>query len=264
MKVDVAWGQIQGERKAQEDRAACLSWPNGYHLLVVADGMGGHAAGQVASETVVSSFRKAFVRAEGLAPRERLLEALQQANFALFDRIQAEPDLAGMGTTLAAAASDGEWLQWVSVGDSPLWLIRGEEMRRLNEDHSVGGTLDRSAAAGEIPVDAAEGAPGRSRLLEAVLGEDIRRVDAPAEPVRLLPGDIVILASDGVETCSSGELWQLAQAHASRSSETVGAILDQVERHERPAQDNATVIVLRISAPPGEDEEAAPSRACYA
>ena len=242
--ADIAWGQIQGQRESQQDRAACLSWPNGYHLLLLGDGIGGHAAGDAASATVVESFRDAFVEARDPGSRERLLRALQAANLALFDRIEAEPHLAGMGTTLVAAAVDGNSLQWVSVGDSPLWLLRNREVHRLNENHSIGGVLDRRAAAGEITVQEAAEDAERSRLLEAVLGEDIERVDAPPDPLTLQPGDLVVLASDGVETCSLEELREIADGPSS-SAGLVGAILQAVEAHALPSQDNATVIVFR-------------------
>ena len=250
--ADIAWGQIQGQRESQQDRAACLSWPNGYHLLLLADGIGGHVAGDAASATVVESFRTAFVGARDPGSRERLLRALQAANLALFDRIEAEPHLAGMGTTLVAAVVDGNSLQWVSVGDSPLWLLRNGEVHRLNENHSIGGVLDRRAAAGEITVQEAAEDAERSRLLEAVLGEDIKRVDAPPDPLPLQPGDLVVLASDGVETCSLEELREIAAETSSSSAGLVGAILQAVEAHALPSQDNATVIVFR---PGGQEIE---------
>ena len=121
----------------------------------------------------------------------------------------------------------------------------------MNENHSIGGVLDRRAAAGEITVQEAAEDAERSRLLEAVLGEDIKRVDAPPDPLPLQPGDLVILASDGVETCSLEELREIA-AGPSSSAGLVGAILQAVEAHALPSQDNATVIVLR---PGGQEIE---------
>ena len=244
MAADLAWGQIQGRRECQQDQAACLSWPNDYHLLLLGDGIGGHVGGEIASATVIESFLEVFVSAGDLDTGERLLRALQQANLALFDRVEAEPHLAGMGTTLVAATVDGNWLQWVSVGDSPLWLLRDGEMRRLNQDHSIGGVLDRRAATGEISVREATDAGGRSQLLEAVVGEDIERVDVRAEPLRLQPRDLVVLASDGVGTCSPKELCDLA-SRPSSSAEVVSAILEAVEARALPSQDNATVIAFR-------------------
>ncbi len=242
---DVAWGQIQGRRKHQQDRAHCQSLGNGCHLLVLGDGMGGHVAGDIASATVLERFRNAFVNDGGESnPRARLLQALKAANHALFDRIQEDPRLTGMGTTLVAVHVAGRSLYWISVGDSPLWLFRNGEMQRLNENHSMGGLLDQRAAHGEITREEAAKFPGRSQLLEAVMGDDIKLYDAPAEPLKLQPGDLIALASDGVETCSPEELQNIVAGRFS-AAELVQAILNAVEDHAVPSQDNATLIVFR-------------------
>ena len=253
MRADIAWGQIQGARRSQQDTAACLSWPHDLHLLVLADGIGGHVGGAVASETVVTSFRDAFVGSPDLPTRTRLVHALQEANLALFDRAEAEPRLAGMGTTIAAAGLEGGSLYWVSVGDSPMWLFRAGEMRRLNEDHSVGGMLEKSVAAGEISAEDAAGARDRSSLLDAVQGNDIKLVDAPRSPLALCPGDIVVLASDGVESCANDELREIACSGHPSSADLADAVLEAVESHEKPGQDNATVIVLRLDHESAEE-----------
>ncbi len=225
-----------------------MSWNDDYHLLLLGDGIGGHAAGDVASEAVVESFRDAFINSGGMGSRRRLLHSLHAANSSLAERVRAEPRLKGMGTTLTAAVVDGDSLQWVSVGDSPLWLLRDGGMRRLNENHSMAAVLDRRAAKGEIPAEDAARSPERSKLLEAVLGEEFELIDAPAEAIPLQPADIVVLASDGVETCSCGELCDIAASRALSSADSiVNAILQTVETHARPAQDNATVIVLKMA-----------------
>lgn len=242
---DVAWGQIQGQRKHQQDRAHCQSLGNGCHLLVLGDGMGGHVAGDIASATVIERFRDAFVNDGGEStPRVRLLQALKAANHALFDRIQENPRLAGMGTTLVAAAVEDRSLYWISVGDSPLWLFRNGEMRRLNENHSIGGLLDQRAAHGEITREEARKSAGRSQLLEAVMGDDIKLYDAPPEPLKLQSDDLIVLASDGIETCSPEELQNIV-AERFAAAELVHAILKAVETHALPSQDNATLIVFR-------------------
>ena len=249
MGADIAWGQIRGNRPSQQDSAACLSWPSNLHLLVLADGLGGHSGGEVASATAVKSFRDAFVAAPAeVAIEKRLLAALQEANLAIYDRAQASPELRGMGTTLVAAGLEQGSLIWVSVGDSVLWLLRDHGIRRLNENHSVRGMLDKQIEAGEINADQAASAPDRSELLEALMGDDISLVDAPKEPVRLQSGDVVILASDGVEVCEDAELVETATEYKRSSRDLVDAILEAVERHARPGQDNATVIVAQIDS----------------
>lgn len=247
MAVDIAWGQIIGQRESQQDRAACVSWPNDYHLLLLGDGIGGHAAGDLASSTAVERFRETFVHSGDMDCRKRLLHSLHAANSSLAERIRLEPQWKGMGTTLTAAAMDSGSLRWVSVGDSPLWLMRDGRMLRLNENHSMAAVLDRRAAAGEISPAEANRSAERSMLLEAVLGEELECIDAPLEAIPLQSSDIVMLASDGVETCSCDELCAIAGNDASSPAVSiVNAILEAVKKHARPTQDNATVIVLKV------------------
>ena len=212
-------------------------------LMVVADGIGGGVGGEVASARVVEAFQDAVVATPHLAPRERLLKALQEANYALFDRTQASPELLGMGTTLVAALVDGRSLHWVSVGDSPLWLVRDRKIHRLNENHSFGAILGKQVETGELSVEEAARDPRRSSLLEAVRGEDIRMIDAPQLPLKLQSGDVVILASDGVETCSGEELREIVESARDSSARCVDAILEAVEKRAKPTQDNATLVV---------------------
>ena len=246
---DIAWDQVQGSRSTQQDCAICVPMERDRHLLVLADGMGGEIGGDIASSLAVRSFRAAF-EAHGAPedPGECLLAALKSANLALYDRVVAEPGLAGMGTTLIGAELADSELRWISVGDSPMWLCRDGELRRLNANHSVAGQLAEQVATGEITAEEASAAPGKSQLLEAVMGEDIRMVDAPEDPLPLLPGDVLLLASDGVETCPPHELADIMANSGNESSALglVDSILDAVEAHQYPFQDNATVIVARF------------------
>ena len=245
---DVAWDQDQGCRSSQQDCAICVPLEQGGYLLVLADGMGGEVGGDIASAVAVRSFCAAY-EAHGSPddPNERLLAALKSANLALYDHVKAEPHLAGMGTTLIGAVLDGCMLRWVSVGDSPMWLFRDGALMRLNADHSVAGRLAEQVEAGEITAEEAVDAPGQSQLLEAVMGEDIQLVDAPADPESLLPGDVLLLASDGVESCTPEDLADiLSNGDDCSALGLVDRVLDAVKAQERPSQDNATLIVVRI------------------
>lgn len=241
----VAWGTIKGDRESQQDAAKWVEWKKGKYLLVLADGIGGAAGGDVASETAVASFVESFMKNPTAAVRSRLLAALKDANDAVCDEKRQAPALASMGTTLIGVAIAEAKLTWVSVGDSPLWLIRNGAIDRLNENHSIGGLLDMRAEAGEITAEEAANSRQRGVLLEAVQGEDIKYVDAPLEGYDLRPGDTVIAASDGVETCSGEELTDIVAAGRPSATDIVGAILDAVAEHEWPGQDNATLIVYR-------------------
>ena len=256
MTADVAWGSIVGGRERQEDYCAAMSWPNGFRLLVLGDGMGGEVGGAEASQTAVERFRDSFVDDEESGTRARLLNALQDANHAIRDAVRAEPELGGMGTTLLGLAFDSGAVHWLSVGDSPLWLYRGGELKRLNQNHSVGGELDAKAAANVISWAEAAAAEDRHQLLEAVAGWEIELVDAPEEPFAVVPGDIIVLASDGVETCAPGELEEImAAVGKDRDADALTAqILQRVKAHDAPRQDNATVMVMAVRSEAGESD----------
>lgn len=247
VSCDIAWDQIQGSRKAQEDCAVCIAMADSRHLLVLADGMGGHAAGDIASSVAVTSFCGAF-EAPYMPeePAERLKAALEAANYAIRDRVAVAPELADMGTTLVAAVVDGNELRWVSVGDSPLWLIRDGAIRRLNADHSVAGDLADRVATGEVTVEEAATTPGGSLLLSAIQGGDVDLVDVSEAPARIERGDVIVLASDGVETCGLAELVRIVESGEHSADELVSRILAAVEAHESVYQDNATLIVCRV------------------
>lgn len=141
-----AHGQSLGKRERQEDDLGHIDGntldPEGNHsVALVADGMGGHAAGEVASRAAVRGFVQAY-GTRGLA-RDRLQSALDRANAAIAEEVDQNAALSGMGTTLVAAAVTKQGLHWISVGDSSLYLFRAGRLERLNEDHSMRPVIAR-------------------------------------------------------------------------------------------------------------------------
>tara|TARA_R110000824_G_scaffold336_10_gene2328 strand:- start:10120 stop:10953 length:834 start_codon:yes stop_codon:yes gene_type:complete len=250
LDAESAWGQIIGTRKTQQDDAAIVNWPNGFSLSMLADGMGGHAGGAEASQLVVNTFRQHFIDSTENNIRQRFLSSLSAANLAVFDYTQQHPELEGMGATFLAVVFDGASIQWISVGDSPLWLFRNDEITRLNENHSMSTVLAKQVAEGLISAEEAATSPERSQLLEAVLGKDIKLLDAPEESFPVQEGDIIILASDGVETCSLDELQVLLSTSTENpdcnAEALIEAILSRVDAHQRASQDNSTLNIIRI------------------
>jgi protein phosphatase len=151
-----------------------------------------------------------------------------------------------MGSTLIGAAFTGDGIEWVSVGDSPLFLFRRGEVAVLNEDHSFAPELDRLVAEGRLTAEEARRHPRRHMLRSAVTGDEIDMIDISQSPLALEAGDYVVLASDGVATLETGEIARIIQAYASDGSEAVAkAIIRAVEAMREPYQDNATVLVVR-------------------
>ncbi|RKZ36381.1 MAG: hypothetical protein DRQ37_04265 [Gammaproteobacteria bacterium] len=248
---EISGNQIDGARDYQEDAFLTTymdddeGQPKSSALVIMADGMGGHAAGNIASNMVVSTFNKAFTGSFiGQAEVDDILrDALLKSNGALTASIKETPALDGMGCTMVTAAFNKGKLWWTSVGDSHLYLIRDRKLEKRNEDHSYGGYLDRMRAQG---MDV-EPEPGLSRnmLMSAMTGEDIAEIDCPNTAFQLLPEDRLIIASDGLDTISQGTIIQFS-AWSKTPKECVEALLKAVEDAEKPRQDNTTVIVVDV------------------
>ncbi|MCB1503471.1 MAG: serine/threonine-protein phosphatase [Hyphomicrobiaceae bacterium] len=250
----------QGARNYQEDTAAV--WPgegdafargpsavssqDAGIVAVLADGMGGHAGGALASRMVCENFLDTCTTRNGPIP-ERLIAALEEANAAVATKVAEEPMLSGMGSTLIGACFSAAGVEWVSVGDSPLLLYRGGEIALLNEDHSLAPELDRLVAAGRMTEEEARHDPRRHMLRSAVTGDEIDMVDVSRRPLKLEPGDYVILASDGLHTLDTAEIARLVAAYGSEGAEAVAkALIREVELMREPHQDNATVVAVRL------------------
>lgn len=261
-KQSVAGGQIQGGRNYQEDSfdVSFLSQdydPSGQgRLLLLADGMGGHAGGGVASETAIKAFRQGFYQlAPGLA--QRFEAGVDAANELIREKQQADPALGDMGTTLVAAIVKGKSLSWVSVGDSPLWLYREGRLRRLNADHSMRPLLLDLVEMGRLTEEEAFSDPRGHQLRSAIYGESIPLIDMNADGYALEDGDRVLLASDGLETLSEPALAEAIDAGGNDADAMVRALLGDVTAVGRPGQDNATVVVCRVGPEDTDQPETA-------
>ena len=248
LEFELAGSQIDGARDYQEDAFLIthLTDANGKPsaLVVIADGMGGHAAGNVASNMAVQAFNK-HVSANYPTedPSEILKESVIKANNSIKETVAETPALSGMGCTMVAAILEEGKMWWASVGDSHCYLVRDRELTKKNADHSYGGFLDRMEAEG-TPV---EPEPGLSRnmLMSAITGEDINEIDVPANPFELLAGDRIILCSDGLDTLSAGKIIQYSE-WSEATKECADALMTAVEEANMPRQDNTTAVVVNV------------------
>jgi len=214
-------------------------------VAVLADGMGGHVGGALASRTVCDAFIKTVAQAEN-ASRERLTQGLHASNAAIADQVAVDPILQGMGSTLVGALFGPPGLEWVSVGDSPLYLYRDGEIALLNEDHSLAPALDQMAAEGRLSVTEARNDPRRHLLRSAVTGEDLELVDLSRQPLPLQAGDCVLLASDGIHTLETHEIARVVSGYLDDGPQAVAeALVRTVEEVRDPHQDNITVLVVK-------------------
>ena len=258
LSFDIFGSQIDGARDYQEDAflVTHLGDSDGDaagSMVIVADGMGGHAAGNVASNMAVQTFNRHLSKSFPNPDVANVLyEAVLQANGSITTTVTETAALKGMGCTLVACVLEQNQLRWVSVGDSHLYLLREGELTKKNADHSYGGFLDRMAEAG-TPVEAEAGF-SRNMLMSALTGDDIAEIDCPAEALELEPGDRVILASDGLDTLPYEKILEIC-AGADVTKQCTEALLQGVTDAGAPRQDNTTVVCIDII----EKLEAAPA-----
>jgi len=252
---DVATAQHMGQRDYQED-AIISDFPmgNDYGFTVLADGMGGHASGDVASKIVVTEvFSELKLQSGGQFRAERelpevLLNAAYSANECVERHASEYPETLGMGSTLVAPVIVRNHLYWISVGDSPLYLFRDCKLDQLNEDHSLAPQIDIMAQKGLISNDAALSHPDRNCLTSVLVGSEIARVDCPQKPVTLFDGDILLVASDGLQFLTNSKIEQVLMSnHDQTSAQIAGELLAALEQLEDPDQDNISFSVIQVS-----------------
>jgi protein phosphatase len=250
---DFGKAETVGKRSNQEDSCefimADIPSPDNTGVPAVvaalADGMGGHVGGQIASQTAIAGFKNHCVRSGRVPTSECLHESLMAANEALAETRRRNTALEGMGSTFIAATFENASLRWISVGDSILYLYRNGELTRLNADHSMAPELDRMAARNEITPEQARRNPMRHALRSALMGDALELIDQPVEPFPLLHGDWVLIASDGLETLNGtaikGCIGQAAEGGAQAVAEQ---LIVAVNAAGDPAQDNTTVMTI--------------------
>jgi len=209
-------------------------------LVVVADGMGGHSAGEVASRLAVETMSRRYYEGDG-DPAQALAEALAAANRAVFEAAQKDRRLAGMGTTCTAVAVRGRDAFCAHVGDSRLYLSRGGAIYRLTEDHSA---VREMVSKGLITAEEASRHADRNVLLRAVGTRE--RVDGTIwpEPLPLRDGDVLIACTDGLHDLVSDE--ELRSEGGTEPPSAACARLVALAR-ARGGYDNITAAVVRLS-----------------
>src|SRR5215207_1424163 len=205
-------------------------------LFVVADGMGGAQAGEVASEIAVRSFDEELPN--GALP-QALAGVIEQANKRIHEKARADESLHGMGTTTTAAYVDDDEVIIAHVGDSRAYLHRGGELVRLTKDHSLVGEL---VARGKLTEEQAEQHPQRSVITRALGPEASVQVDIDVFPAR--SGDLFLLCSDGL-TSMVHEPKLRPLFEESDSLETLGKRLIDAA-NAAGGRDNITVILFRL------------------
>jgi serine/threonine protein phosphatase PrpC len=215
-------------------------------LVAVADGMGGHQAGEVASATALEALRAA------VASGESLREAIEGANEAVLEKSESDRELHGMGTTLTAGmlGTDGS-LTIGHVGDSRAYLIRDGELRQITDDHSL---VEELVRGGELTPEQAEVHPQRSIITRA-LGID-RQVDVDVYPIELQPGDRILLCSDGLTTMLRPDEITNILGREQDPQRAAQLLVDAA--NAAGGEDNITAVIVEAVEAPEDDAPAVP------
>jgi PPM family protein phosphatase len=221
-------------RRRNEDAWVCQP-----PLFAVADGMGGARGGEIASRLAAAALREDDSGASG---EERVIGLIQEANRRVYERSSEDSDASGMGTTVTVALVEDDGVTIGHVGDSRAYLIRGDNLEQLTEDHSLVAELVRS---GRLSPEEAEAHPQRSVITRA-LGTD-PDVDVDTLSVAAEPGDIFLICSDGLTSMVDDDtiLDIVERNHGSLESaakELIGTA------NRSGGEDNITVVFFEIAA----------------
>ncbi len=253
-RFDVASALDRGGRDYQEDSLVSdFAVGDDCGIVVLADGMGGHSAGDLASKTVVTEVYSElkfhsdlfFDHAKHLP--QLMLSAITNANDCVREAMSENSEARGMGSTVVAAVMAGNRMYWSSVGDSPLYHYRGGKLEQVNEDHSMAPQIDAMVAAGAIRPEDAKTHPDRNCLTSAVAGGKIPRMDNRGLALELKAGDIVVVSSDGLQFLEDKQIAKIITRNRRKpSADIANALLQAVKGLEDPEQDNISFAVVKV------------------
>lgn len=243
--VSIAAGrsEVGRVREVNEDRVLLLGDAGrGAALYAVADGLGGHAGGDVASTLAVETLRAEVpaLLAEGVPPHDALVEAIRRANAAIFAGAHGT-DRAGMATTCTAVLVHRGEAIVAHVGDSRACLLRGQEVRQLTTDHTLAVELARHGGLAQAGV---ESHAQRHVLTRALGAAPAVEIDSVREPLR--PGDVLVLTTDGLHNAVPPDEIGLVVRTARGLDEACGMLVGLA--NARGGIDNASAVLIRVTA----------------
>jgi PPM family protein phosphatase len=230
MRVDVGYATDIGKVRHGNEDSYLVDPP----LFAVADGMGGHRGGDVASQLALETVEQLFHKG-----KTTLAEQIREANRAVFDRSRHDRKVTGMGTTLTAALVDDDAVRLAHVGDSRAYLWRAGALRLLTDDHTL---VARMVRAGEITEAEAETHPHRNVLTRALGTEPTVRVDE--DQVALLDGDRLLLCSDGLTGMATEDQIQAILGSTASPQDAADRLV--IAANRAGGVDNITVVVLEF------------------
>lgn len=236
-----------GKRRNQEDTLGIGMTPQGL-LAVVSDGMGGLADGEKVSRTAVRSMlQNAHIVADagdaGVA--NPLYGLLAKANRDVLDML-GENQIYKCGATLLAVLVTGNAFHWIAVGDSRIYFYDGKHLLQLNREHVFRREMITQAVNGNLDFSRIETNTQRNGLVSFLGMGALKYVDGSLEPIKTVPGDRVLLMSDGVFNALSGEQMLEILKNAKTAADAAAQIERNVKAADKPGQDNFTCVIIDL------------------
>ncbi|MFF0825671.1 Stp1/IreP family PP2C-type Ser/Thr phosphatase [Brevibacillus sp. NPDC003359] len=238
-------------RQVNEDYYDCVTDLNGRVLAIVADGMGGHQAGDIASrlavERIVKELRHLDGDLEAEDVREQLMNAVLHANKEVYEYALEHPECSGMGTTVVAALFDQSSVITAHIGDSRLYFYNQDGLVMKTEDHSLVNELVKS---GQITAEEASVHPHRNVIMRSLGTEPDVLIDLGQ--FDWLEGDIVLICSDGLSNkVSHSSLEESLQKQISLQAKVDGLVQEALDAG---GEDNITLVAVRNTLDAGQEE----------
>lgn len=232
--------QKKGKRQVQEDSFSTFETENGM-IAIVADGMGGLEYGKVASSTAVKMFIEEYTKEYELYDIQKfLINSAYTANDKVVDMANGRK----IGTTLIATIIKDNFLHWISVGDSRIYLHRKGQLIKLNKEHTYESILNKLYESGEISKKEINKHPQKEFLTSYIGYENFHEIDYSRSPIQLSRGDKVVLMSDGIyKSISESELKEIMSKKCDPDTKCE-LITDKIEKKNISNQDNMTVIMV--------------------
>jgi len=210
-------------------------------LVVVADGMGGHIGGQIASGLAVDTLRRTYLEDPSDDPRDGLVAGFRNAHAAIHDYVREHPELKSMGTTCTAAVVRDYQLFYGHIGDTRLYQVHNGAISQVTRDHSM---VNRLVEEGKLTPEEAAVHPDRNVLTAALGMQKQPEADFSEAPLQLWPGDSILVCSDGLHGLVADE----EMGHLANTATPRDACRTLVEMaKQRGGHDNITVQILKLN-----------------
>lgn len=247
-KISIALG---GRRNQQDSGYLAIDPANKVTFAIVCDGMGGLQGGELASELSVKTFVNDF---ESCKMEENNFYYFFQSEAKKVDQMVSqlkspEGDFLDAGTTLVAVVIKNDQLQWISVGDSKIYVIRGDEIVSVAKEHNYLNMLNDQLLSGEISMEEYEREQPRGAALTSYIGMgNVEMMELNYEPLTLLDGDIIILASDGLyKGVEEAMIYEIARNTEGEIQDILDILQQKVTEACGPSQDNTTIIMMKYN-----------------